>query len=136
MRINLFPGKAFPAWFLVNQGADYPKMIDAVYILKSRGPQEESLLEILKMVTNRTRYEPGCLQSGVWKDGENEEMMVFEVWRSKADFERHVKSPLYRHFLAAIEMSSEEPKISISECEDVRGIEMIEEAMTKKESII
>jgi quinol monooxygenase YgiN len=88
------------------------------------------------MVSIRTRYEPGCLQTGIWMDLDNGEVMVFEVWRAKADFTQHVKSPLYKRFLVALEMSSEQPKVSISECVDVRGFEMIEEAMTNKNSIV
>lgn len=105
-------------------------MVQANYIIKY-GEEKNALeiYEILNMVIRRLRYTSGCEQSDLWKNEDQQEFLVSEIWKTKEDFDRHVNSILFKRFLTAIEMSTEPPQISISECDHINGIELIEDAM-------
>jgi quinol monooxygenase YgiN len=112
-------------------------MIFANYIIKSGDSKKVSeLFEILTMVTRRVRYNPGCIQSELWKNEERNAYMVSEIWKTKTDFNRYVNSMIFKHFLAAMEMGSEKPQIHISECKDFRGIDLIEEVMQPTGNVV
>jgi len=107
-------------------------MVFANYIIKCSDRKNSfAVIEILNMVTRRVQYTPGCVQSEIWKNEDRHEIMVSEIWRTKVDFDRYVNSILFKRFLTAMDMSSEKPKIHISECENVRGIDLIEESMKR-----
>jgi quinol monooxygenase YgiN len=111
-------------------------MIFANYILKCADARSaDDVSEILNMVIRRVHFSRGCIQSELWKSKDNYKYMVSEIWKTKADFDHHVNSTLFKRLLAAIEMSSEKPEIRISECENVRGIELIEESMKPLENL-
>lgn len=86
-------------------------------------------MDVLTMVCNRVQNIPGCAQCNIWKNLDKTEVMYFEVWRSKKDYERHVRSMLFKRLLAALEMSSVPPNVRISECAEIKGLELIEELM-------
>lgn len=105
-------------------------MVNAVYILRCSNSQDRSnLMDVLTMVCSRVQNLPGCVQCNIWKNPEETEVMVFEVWRSKEDFESHVRSLLFKRLLAALEMSAAPPKVRISECAEIKGLEMIGELL-------
>jgi quinol monooxygenase YgiN len=105
-------------------------MIFANYILKCADARSaDEISEILSMVIRRVQYSRGCIQSELWKSKDNYKFMVSEIWKTKTDFDRYVNSTLFKRLLAAMEMSSEKPEIKISESENIRGIELIEEVM-------
>jgi quinol monooxygenase YgiN len=90
--------------------------------------------EILTMVIRRVQYSPGCIQSELWKSKDNYKFMVSEIWKTKPDYDRLVYSTLFKRLLPAVEMSPEKPEIRISECENIRGIELIEEILIHKKA--
>jgi quinol monooxygenase YgiN len=109
-------------------------MIFANYIIRCADAKSAGeVSEILNMVIRRVQYSPGCIQTEFWKSKDRYKFMVFEIWKTKPDYDRYVNSTLFKRLLAAMEMSSEKPEIQISECENIRGIELIEEILIKKE---
>jgi quinol monooxygenase YgiN len=110
-------------------------MVNAVYILKVDEKVGDSIYEILNLVTSRTQYKPGCLQAGIWRNDERSELMLYEIWNSKVDLEKHITSALYKRLLVALEMSTEKPVVRFSECDKVNGIEVIEEVMANHKTI-
>jgi quinol monooxygenase YgiN len=105
-------------------------MIQAVYILKTDKKSAKNLFDLLNTVVHRGKLSPGCKQADIWYNKDHSECMLFETWRTMTDLENHIHSPLYKWVLAAIEMSTGEPVIRFAECENIRGIEMVEEVMT------
>ncbi len=111
-------------------------MVNAVYILKCSNSQDRlNLMDVLTMICSRVQNLPGCVQSNIWKNQEETEVMVFDVWRSKKDFESHVRSMLFKRLLAALEMSSAPPRVRISECAEIKGLELIEELLSMNEKM-
>ena len=86
-------------------------------------------MDVLTMICSRVQNLPGCAQCNIWKNPEETEVMYFEVWLSKKGYERHVRSILFKRLLAALEMSSAPPNVRISECAEIKGLEMIEELL-------
>jgi len=112
-------------------------MIFANYIITCTDAKVAAeVSDILEMVSRRVQYTPGCMQSALWKSKYRYKFMVSEIWKTKPDYDRYVNSILFKRLLAALEMSSEKPDIQISESENVRGIELIEECMHLKENHI
>lgn len=106
-------------------------MVQANYIIEY-GDEKNSheICEILNMVIRRLRYTPGCMQSDLWRNDDQHAVMISEIWKTKADFNRHVNSSLFKRTLSALELAPEKPVVRISECENVRGIDLLEEVMT------
>jgi quinol monooxygenase YgiN len=107
-------------------------MIQAVYILKTDKKSAKNLIDLLNMVSSRIQFSPGCLQSDIWNKSDSKEIIVFEMWRSRAELENHISSPLYHYMLSALDMSSEKPVIRFSECKNMQGMEMIEKIRLEK----
>ena len=110
-------------------------MIKAIYSLKGQVGSSRELLDLLKVISSRTKFQTGCSQSEVWQIKETSEIMLMESWRSKDDLDSHINSNLFKRLIAALEMSALEPQISYLECEDIRGIDLIEEVLLSKSSV-
>ncbi len=109
-------------------------MINASYIFKVSEETTHSLMPILKQITGRTQDVRGCLHSAIWKDDSNRELMIRELWQSRDCFKAHIKSGLYKRLLAALEMSEDLPVIQFIDCNQINGIELIEELMHSNEN--
>jgi quinol monooxygenase YgiN len=58
--------------------------------------------ELLKMLAP-TRQEEGCLEYRLHQDNDDPAVFVFyENWQSRACLERHINSPHYRAYVAAV----------------------------------
>jgi hypothetical protein len=53
-----------------------------------------------------------------------------EIWKTKAGLFKHIRSPLYRSILAAIDMSCEIPDIQFSSVSATDGMELIKAALS------
>jgi len=88
---------------------------------------------LLNKVIERVKYVPGCQQSEIGQKKDLSELILFETWITMADLKNHINSPIYKWMLAAIDMSTGEPCIRFAECENIRGIDMIERILTEGE---
>jgi quinol monooxygenase YgiN len=87
------------------------------------------VLNILSSVTERSRFEEGCINSRVYQDAEAEPVfMLDQLWESKEDLERHLRSEEFRKVLLVLEMSLEPPEVRFEEISRTSGVEAIERA--------
>jgi hypothetical protein len=54
-------------------------------------------------------------------------VLFVERWDTEVDFERHVRSELYRRILDAVEFSRSSPEITFDYASKTRGIDLIED---------
>jgi quinol monooxygenase YgiN len=108
-------------------------MIKAIYILKARSGSSRSLNDLLRLISNRTRYMAGCSESEIWYNKETSCIMLNELWRSMKDLENYIVTQQYKQMLAALELSAVKPVISFCECEKIRGFDLIEEVLMNQD---
>ena len=108
-------------------------MVKALYVLKASPGSSKDLVDLLNVISGRTGYQVGCEKSQVWHNRQTSEIMLFESWRSIEDLMVHINSKLFKRLLAAMEMSSSEPLVTYMECENVRGMDLIEEVILSKD---
>jgi len=86
-------------------------------------------VQILNAMAERTRVEPGCLSCRIYHDEQVEAVfMVEEVWKSKEDLDRHLRSDDYRHVLLVTELAVEPPEIRFQSISNSAGVEIGERA--------
>ena len=86
-------------------------------------------LKILRSVVELCRDDPGCLSSHIYKDLQEEDvLMLEEVWRSEEDLVLHLRSNKYRNLLLVLEMARKQPEIRFDTISSSTGIETIEKA--------
>ncbi len=87
------------------------------------------VLEALKSLREPTRAEPGCVDCYVYQDLHDENRLVLaEVWESRADLERHLRSHRYRVVLALMEAASRPPEIRFHTISHTAGMEVVRAA--------
>jgi len=86
-------------------------------------------LRILRAVAEMCRVQPGCLSCQVYRNGQEDNILLFEqLWSSEADMERHLQSDEYRRVLLVLEMAMKKPEIRFDTILSSAGIEIIEKA--------
>jgi len=86
-------------------------------------------LRILKLTTQFTRVQQGCLGSHIYKDvQESNVLMITEIWRSSEDLTRHLRSNEYRNILLVMEMASNAPVVRFDTISNSTGMETVEKA--------
>jgi quinol monooxygenase YgiN len=84
---------------------------------------------ILISVAERTRIEPGCISCEVYQGVENKHVILIdELWWSRADLERHLRSEDYLRVLLVVEMAAEKPEIRFDTITGSTGVDLIEKA--------
>ena len=74
------------------------------------GPQ--GLLDALHSATTAAFVEPGCRSSSIWREAdERGALLLMEEWETPQDMERHMRGPVFRRFLAVLELSRTPPEI-------------------------
>ena len=74
--------------------------------------RRREVLNILSSLAERSRFEPGCISCRVYQDVEAEPVFMLEqLWMSREDMERHMRSEEFRNVLLVVEMSLEPPEI-------------------------
>jgi quinol monooxygenase YgiN len=87
------------------------------------------VLDILSSVAERSRFEEGCINSRVYQDVDSEPVfMLDQLWASREDLERHLRSEEFRKVLLVVEMSLGPPEIRFEEVSRSTGVESIEKA--------
>jgi quinol monooxygenase YgiN len=102
-------------------------VISTVRVFPSRDERRE-VLGILRSVQGPTEAQPNCQSCRIYEeDGFEHAILYMERWDSETDFERHVRSELYRRILAALEVSQKRPEISFDYASKTRGMDLIED---------
>ena len=92
-------------------------------------PQQkrEDALRILRSLAEQSRLQHGCISSRIYGDLEEENViMIEEMWQSREDLERHLRSEEYRNLLLVVELALEFPDIKFNSISNSTGIETIE----------
>ena len=111
-------------------------MIFTAYIFKVNQECEKSIRDILRFVINRTQFKSGCIQSSLWSNDDSSQLMLYELWRSRSDLEKHMTTAVYGKLLVALEMGTEKPLIRFAGCVNIDGIELIENILTRKSDFL
>jgi quinol monooxygenase YgiN len=92
------------------------------------------VLDIFSSVAERSRFEEGCIHCRVYQDVESEPVFLLDqLWESREDLERHLRSEEFRKVLLVLEMSLEPPEVQFEEIAHTSGMEAIEKARSFKE---
>jgi len=84
-------------------------------------------LKILRSLAEQSRVQHGCINSHIYGDLEEENViMIEEMWRSREDLERHLRSEEYRNLLLVVELALQYPEIKFNSISNSTGIETIE----------
>jgi quinol monooxygenase YgiN len=85
------------------------------------------LLTILRSVQGPIEAQPHNQCCQVYEeDGFEGAVLYLERWDSEPEFERHVRSELYRRILAALEFSRKPPEVIFDYVTSTKGMELIE----------
>ena len=88
-------------------------------------------LKILRSTAERNKILPGCLDSRIYEDLQEENVLMFEeLWRSDEELEQHLRSDEYRRVLLVLEMALQNPEVRFNQVSSSSGIETIEKART------
>ena len=86
-------------------------------------------LKILKLNTQLTRVQPGCLGSHIYEDVQDSDvLMITEMWRSSEELTRHLRSNEYRNILLVMEMAANAPLVRFDTISNSTGMETVEKA--------
>ncbi len=106
-------------------------MIYAITRMTLPSERLEEALEILCSVTQRSRFEQGCIRSNVYQDVEQKNAILLEqVWKNEKDMEDHLRSADYHSVLLVAEMAVALPEIRFDTVVHTTGVEKIEKART------
>lgn len=96
--------------------------------------QRRDVLTILRSVLGPTQAKPHCQSCGVYEeDGFQGAVLYMERWDSEPEFERHVRSELYRRILAAVELSRKPPEIAFDFASKTKGMDLIEDLRDERQ---
>lgn len=102
-------------------------MIQAVVEMVLAPDKLEEGLSILKSVAQRTRAEPGCLRCSVYRDTENDQVIVYdEIWRGEDELKQHLAREEYQKVLLVMETACRPPEIRFNTIQGTAGVEIIE----------
>ena len=103
-------------------------MVIALLELVPQIEKRQSMLEVLRFVEERVRTRPECLDCGVFEASNGTPRVLYmEQWKSTKDLHAHLRSGLYLRILNAVELASEEPRISFHEVSQTESMELIRE---------
>jgi quinol monooxygenase YgiN len=108
-------------------------MIYAIARITIPSPMVKDAMEILCSVTQRSRFERGCIRSNVYRDVEvDNAVMLEQVWENEADLANHLRSDEYRKVLLVAEMALTTPEIRFDVVARTTGVETIQKARTAR----
>ena len=91
-------------------------------------------MRILRSMAEQSRVQPGCLSSCVYRNGQEDNVLMFEQqWSNEADLERYLRADDYRQLLVVLEMATKQPEIRFDTISSSTGIETIEKARSSIE---
>ena len=104
-------------------------MVLATIRMKFSSKKTGEALTILRSIAERSRVQPGCLCSRVYRNGlEDNALMFVQQWSNEADLHRYLQSEEYYQVLLVLEMAIKQPEIRFDTISSSTGIETIEKA--------
>ena len=88
----------------------------------------ESAVRLLLSPAERTEAKPECHSCSIMRDAVDQDRVRYtEVWTSEARFREHARSDEFRYILAAMDMCSEEPELTIGVLSGQNGLAYLQE---------
>ena len=82
--------------------------------LKARPEKRKELSQTLPSIVGQVRKESGCLHSGFYRNGENEEdFLVVEEWATQKDWDDHLQSDIFTVLMGAGTLTHRPPEIVV-----------------------
>jgi quinol monooxygenase YgiN len=82
--------------------------------LKARPEKRKELSQTLPSIVGQVRKESGCLHSGFYRNGENEEdFLVVEEWAAQKDWDDHLQSDIFTVLMGAGTLMHRPPEIVV-----------------------
>jgi quinol monooxygenase YgiN len=101
-------------------------MVISLIELKSTIRSRGEILELLRYCADGLQTKPGCLGSGVYEAGDqNETILYLERWSSAAELHRHIQSNLYLGVLNAMDLASAPPDVRYYEVSETKSMDLI-----------
>jgi quinol monooxygenase YgiN len=100
-------------------------------------PQKRGeVLRILRSTAERNKILSGCLNSRLYEDLQEDNVILFEeMWSGEEEMEEHLRSDEYRNVLMALEMAIQRPEVRFIRASSSSGIEAIEKARTSRGNV-
>jgi quinol monooxygenase YgiN len=106
--------------------------IDASIRMIIPAKKRKEALIILSSLIEQTRLEEGCISCRLYQDvQEQRALLLEEIWTSKKDLERHLRSDKFLTALLVVEMATESPEIRFDVISHSTGIDAIEKVRAK-----
>ena len=104
-------------------------MIIAILRMVVRPEKRKEVEQIVRGILESTRVQRGCLSYSFSRDVEDmNAYFILERWSTQADLEEFIRSESYRKLLAAMELLSEPPEVTINAISYTAGLEAIKAA--------
>ncbi len=101
-------------------------MIIESLCMVARRERREELQAGLSFLLGPMRVESGCISCHLYLDVTNPNAFHFEcLWKTEADFVRHLRTENYRQFLILTELGAEPPSIQFHTVSATRGLEWV-----------
>ncbi len=90
----------------------------------------DEVTSVLRSLVGPVRAERGCNATRLLMNAGGDGGLTWvEEWSSIDDFERHLRSPVFRRILAVIELAAAPPVVEIDDVTSRRGFELVEEIL-------
>lgn len=81
------------------------------------------------------QVQPHCQSCRIYEEDDLENAVLYmERWDSEAEFERHIRSELYRRILTGVEFSRKTPEIAFHYVSTTKGIGLVEALRCERET--
>jgi len=98
--------------------------------LVAREGRRDELVKTLGGLLGPIRGSAGCLRCNLLEDLQQpNDIQVLVQWRSREDFERHVKTDAFGRLLIAMELAAEHPKLEIRSVAGIRGMDLLRQLL-------
>lgn len=105
-------------------------MITAILRIQCGKERLPEVNRLFRSLIEPTRVEAGCISCRLYHEENHPDVITWiEEWQSQSDLRRHLRSPLYKKILAAVDMADVRPDIRFDTVVETEGMRLIEEAL-------
>lgn len=95
----------------------------------------DEAVQALRSLVGLVRAEPGCSATRLSRDVNDDSVVAYvEEWRSREDFERHLRADYFRRLVAVMELAAEAPIVEIDAVSSRRAFDLVEEILGRVEA--
>jgi len=112
-------------------------MIHSTIRMELESGKHGDTLHLLCSIAQRTRSKPGCISCCVYRDIENDSMILFEqLWRNQKYLRHHLRSDDYQKVLLIVEVAMHKPEICFNSIANTTGVETIQKARKGRKTCV